>query len=58
MSRKFITSARTLGSSSRLLMVLSIQRHDPSLWRTIVSNVTAFPGDWIAWERRLLVAST
>src|SRR5947199_360258 len=58
MSRKFITRARTLGSSSRLLTVFSIQRHDPSLWRTIVSTVTTFPGECIIWERRLLVAST
>jgi len=29
-----------------LLTVFSIQRHDPSLWRTIVSTVTT-PGECI-----------
>ena len=47
MSRKFTTTACTLGSWSRLLNVLSIQRHDPSLCRTMTSCVTTFPGSRI-----------
>ena len=52
-----MTTARTLGSSSRLLRVSSTQRQEPSLCSTFVSSTDTLPGERISSSRSLIAVS-